>query len=217
MSVALELRDVEVDVLPAVAGAVGEALLLQRPDDLEHLVDVVRGARVRVGRLHPQASKIVQEHRRPVARDLPGIAAFLLGLGDHLVLAFIGVPHQVTDVGDVHHLAHVVAAILEPAPQQVGEQEGAEVADVLTPIDRRAAVVHPHAPLLEGLQGLDRAGVRVVEARRGAPVRCVVGGSHGVVGAPDCSPRGRAPRAGSPGEGPNPAKGQESPIATFGP
>ena len=62
------------------------------------------------------------------------------------------------DVGDVHHVADAVAVPLQHALEHVLEQEGAEVADVLVVVDRRAAGVQAD---LAGASGSKRRRLRV--------------------------------------------------------
>ena len=63
-----------------------------------------------------------------------------------------------TDVGDVHHVPHAIAVPFEHALQDVFEQEGAEVADVLIVVDGRPAGVKADRA---GLQRLERPQARV--------------------------------------------------------
>ena len=127
-AVARELGDLEVDVAVPL---VGHALVEQIADDLPHLRDELGRARHVVRWSHVQLPTAVLEFRDVLLGDLPGGLAGLLRGRLHLVLAaFDVVEREVADVGDVHHLGHLVAPVLEEAPQHVGEQEAAEVADV---------------------------------------------------------------------------------------
>jgi hypothetical protein len=154
------LPDLEVHIL---ARLVGVALRQEPLDHLDHLGDVL--ARLGIGdrRLDAELPDVLHEEARPMAADLPRIAPFPLRLRLDLVLALVGVVEQVPHVGDVHHLAHLEALDLEPAPQRVGEDVRAEVADVRPPVDGRSAVVHAHHARLEGLEGLLATGQGVVD------------------------------------------------------
>jgi hypothetical protein len=72
----------------------------------------------------------------------------------------------VTDVGDVLDLEHVDAVVEHGPPDEVGEHERSEVADVRVPVHGRAAGVHPEAPAIARFDRLDFAGQRVPEAER---------------------------------------------------
>ena len=124
------------------------ALLDQRLDHFDHLGDVLGGSRVALRVADPKRLPVLVEPGLDLTGDLVGIDhAPLAGLGVELVLALgVGdvVLGQVPDVGDVHDLVHPVAQVLEATAQQVREHVGAVVADVVAPVDRRAAVVHAH-------------------------------------------------------------------------
>src|SRR5687768_17336648 len=49
----------------------------------------------------------------------------------------------VLDVGDVHHVSHLVTTELEITPDEIGEDKGAEIADMPEVINRRPAAIHP--------------------------------------------------------------------------
>src|SRR5581483_2157225 len=71
----------------------------------------------------------------------------------------------VVDVGEVHHLADVVAEqVLQRSTQDVDADKGAEVADVPTRVDRQAARIHANRLAIERLERLLAARQRVVEA-----------------------------------------------------
>ena len=70
------------------------------------------------------------------------------GVADDLVL----------DVGDVHDVLELVAALLEEAAQHVNRDEGAEVADVSVVVNRWAASVHADQVVFEGTELFDFAG-----------------------------------------------------------
>ena len=68
----------------------------------------------------------------------------------------IGVVGHVADVGEIHDLVDGVAREFKEPPQHVGEDKGAEVADVGKVVDGRAAVVHVHRFLPVGSGGIER-------------------------------------------------------------
>ncbi len=160
----------EVDV---AAHCVGVALLDQRLDHFDHLGNVLGGSRVALRVADPKRLPVLVEPGLDLTGDLVGIDhAPLAGLGVELVLALgVGdvVLGQVPDVGDVHDLVHPVAQVLEAATQQVREHVGAVVADVVAPVDRRAAVVHAHLTLAKRDEVPDPAGETVVQAQHSDP------------------------------------------------
>src|SRR5208283_2650724 len=70
----------------------------------------------------------------------------------------------VVHVGQVHHVGQLEAAEFQEAPQDVLENEGAEIADVRVVVHRGAAGVHADFPGLQGHERLNLAGQRVVDA-----------------------------------------------------
>ena len=65
---------------------------------------------------------------------------------------------------DIHHLVHPETDHLQEAAQQIGEEEGAEVADGGEVVYCRAAGVHGHARWGERLEFFGAVGQRIVEA-----------------------------------------------------
>jgi hypothetical protein len=98
-------------------------------------------------------------------------------LGDLPTLLVRAPDDLVVDVGQVHHLRHVVAGQAERAPQQVLEQERAEVAEVRRVVDRGAAGVERDRASVGGRERLDGARHGVVQAELGAGHRARVRGT----------------------------------------
>jgi len=154
-AVALEAGHVVVD--RAVVDDVAMPLVHQRLGEIDHLLDVLGGLRVEIGRPDPERSRIVEHRIGVLLRDLLGREALVLGRELHLVDGFGGrfVGH-VANVGDVHHLCDREALELERAADQVVEHEAPEVPEMRVPIDGRAAGIHLHVTrfdrvyLLEG-------------------------------------------------------------------
>jgi len=65
----------------------------------------------------------------------------LQGLG-HLVLALVGIAHEMADVGDIYDLGDFIAVVFEHPAQRIGEDVRPKIADVGVIVDRRPAVVH---------------------------------------------------------------------------
>ena len=78
----------------------------------------------------------------------------------------------VLDVGDVHNVSHGVAFELEIAPDQVGEDKRAKIADVCEVVHRRPTAVHPHflARRIERDEFAHRTRQRVEESQTHAAV-----------------------------------------------
>src|SRR5262249_45465089 len=102
-AVAWKLAHREVHV--AVGGLVRERLLLELPDHLEHLRDVVRRARLLIRLLYAERADVLVHRRDEPLYERRGRLAVLGGALDDLVL----------DVGDIPHIRHAVAARAQPA------------------------------------------------------------------------------------------------------
>ena len=137
-------------------------------DQRDHLGDVV--GRLRHD-LRPQDVELlaVDEELVRVALGEHERIDVLAPRGDgHLVLAAdVRVAHQVPDVGDVHHLLHLVAEVLEGAARDIRGEIRVQVADVLVVVDGRAAVVHGEAAGPQRREVTHRARGAVVQADRG--------------------------------------------------
>ena len=161
--------DVEVDVAGAVLGGVGVPAGDQLADQLEHLGHVPGGGRLVGGRRDVQRGvRPVELAVHLVGEVVPG-PALLGGLDEDLVV----------DVGDVADERDVVAAVPQPALEDVEVHPGAHVPDVRLGLDRQAAQVDAGLPLLEGREVADVAGRGVVEPE----------GHRVILGAPSPPPR----------------------------
>ena len=81
----------------------------------------------------------------------------------HLVVAGIGVGGQMADIGDVDDMLGREALPAQHAPERIGKQEGAHVADMLIVIHRRPAGVDSHQARIDRDERLQRAREAVVE------------------------------------------------------
>ena len=146
---ALPVEQSQAAVVLAPAGIEVEAarepvcvtLGLQDPDELDHLRHVVAGARIDGCRQDGQAPDVVHEGLGVGLGDLLHAASFAQSRDQHLVLSLVLVRGQVADVGDVHDLAHLVALPLQRPAKPVGEDVGAQVAEMRVGVDGRAAGV----------------------------------------------------------------------------
>ena len=108
--------DAEVD---AAIGLVGVAVHNKLFDHLDLLDDMPGG-----GRFNRRRKRIVRLHHRPKSHgialyDLHGLELFEARLFGDFVFAYIGIALEVTRVGNVAHVAHLVAKVLEVAKEQV--------------------------------------------------------------------------------------------------
>ena len=153
-AVARELVDREVH--RAVFGLIRHALRDQPLDQRDHLRDVVRRARIVLRRLDAQVLAVCVEDARPPDRS-PARIVCPRSLARLMILSSTSV-------------RFITCSTLHPrnasdAPQQILEQERAEIAQVRRVVDRRAAGVHAHAATVGGRERLDLAGQRVVKEK----------------------------------------------------
>ena len=118
------------------------------------------------GRPDIEPLAVARELRNIEIRDFARrLALGARGLFD-LVLAGVGVGGHVADVGDVHHVADIVAVELERAAQRIDEHVRAHVAQMLRQVDRRPARVEGHHRRVERLEFFDPAGEGVEDVKR---------------------------------------------------
>lgn len=144
--------DPEVD--PPLA-PVGDPLRLKALDQAHHLLDVQGGPRVVVGPADAEGVDVGEEALDPGGGLLRQPLVVLGGVVDQ----------PVVHVGQVHDVGDPREAALEPSAQDILKEEGAEVPDVGTVPDRRAAGVEAHVARLQGRDRLEAAGQGVVEAK----------------------------------------------------
>ncbi len=138
------VRDVRVLVLDELA------------DHLDHLGNVLGRARVVRGWLGAKRAHVLEESgdvRFDVLADRdPGVHRL--------------VEDAVVDVGEVHHVGHLVAADLKMAAGEVIDEKSPKVPDVRVVPDCRPARVHAGMAWFEGLEHVLRARQRVVKLQR---------------------------------------------------
>ena len=151
---------VEVDRTVRLVGiAVGQNPL----HELDLLDDVSRGIGFDRGGLDVERVHRPVVTLRVVVRHLHRLQLFEPGLLGDLVLALVGVVLQMAHVGDVAHVAHLVARSLEVTEQQVERHGGPGVAQMRIAVDRGTADIHAHAARNERLEDLLAAGERIVK------------------------------------------------------
>ena len=84
------------------------------------------------------------------------------GLLLYLVVALIGVVLQMAHVGDVAHIAHFVAQMLQVSEEDIKRDGGAGVAQMGVAIYGGAAHIHAHVGGMQRLEGLLLARQRVI-------------------------------------------------------
>ncbi len=164
LPVAVEGRDVVVDrPVNLVGEAIGDESFGQR----DHVDDMVGRPGHHVGGKDVEEGLVLEPRRGVEVGDLGRRPALergglldLVGGGEGVVVVVSHVP----DIGDVLHVPHLVAEVLERAVEQITEQVGPQVADVRVLVDRAPARVDPDLPWLEGLEGIDPARQRVMQA-----------------------------------------------------
>ena len=170
LAVVLELQRAVVHV---AVDLVGVALVDERRDEVNDLLDVFGGLRVH-GRLADAERVRVGEVLGDVFfRDLLAGDTLLVGALDDLVV----------HVGEVLHERHLVAAVLQIAAQHVEHDDRARVADVDVVIHRRAAGVHAHFARLDRHELFLLHGHGVVQFHIQAPLRRICNKK-----APPCRP-----------------------------
>ena len=175
-----ERRDRVVDV--AVVADVGVARVHQLLGELEHLGDVLGRPREDVRRQDVQQRRVGVERGLVGVGDLRRRLVLEAGRDEHPVLAAVEpLVAEVADVGDVLDVEHVDAVVEDDPPDEVGEEERPQVADVGVAVDGRAARVHPEPRGRRAARRARRARVRVLRRRS--------------VTARSSDPRGRGSRA----------------------
>jgi len=127
----------------AVVGLVGQALLLELADDVQHLAHVLGGARLAVGRFDAQRAFVGVHGVDVELGDLADAAAGLDRAADDLVI----------DVGDIAHVVDRQAAGAQPALHHVEGHQHAGVSQVAEVVHGHATHVHAH---LAGLGRFER-------------------------------------------------------------
>ncbi len=137
-AVAVGLGGVEVQ---AGRDLVGDPALLQPRRELDHLPDVLAGARVPVGRQHVQRGHVGHERAGVEVGDVRDRPPLLRRRDLELVLAGVGVGDRVAHVGDVDDVPDRDVLPAQGAAERVGEHVGPHVAQVREVVDGRAAAV----------------------------------------------------------------------------
>ena len=158
MAVVVQARGVEVQ---AVVRAVRIAFFLNGGDGGDLLANVVGGPAPDMGREDVEPVELFSEIRGVALGDFPSRQAGAPRASLHLVLASVRVGGQVPHVGDVDDVVDLIAAVFEGAPQDILEDIGAQVADVLVVVHSRAAGVQADLGRREWRKGALLAGIGI--------------------------------------------------------
>jgi hypothetical protein len=119
------------------------------------------GGRTRLGH-------VIQEGAGVVRGKVPDRASFLSRCEFEFVLALVHVRGEVADVGDVDDVGHLVPLPLQHAAQRVGEDVGAQIADVLVGVHGGTTRIDVRRSGFEGYELLEFAPERVEQSQRQA-------------------------------------------------
>ena len=122
-------------------------------DQFNHLRDMIGGAQDLFRPFPAQGVEVLEEILQIFVGVIAQTHLFSRRSRDDLVI----------DIGDVHDVMKLIAAILEISTEQIGEKEGPKVADMCKIIDRRAADVDPDARRIERVEIFGFARERIVE------------------------------------------------------
>ena len=149
MVVLVILVHVEVD---GALAFVGIAVLQNLLHQFDLFDDVSRGLRLNAGRQDVEGAHGVVVAVGVILCHFHRLQLFQAGFLGYLVLAFVGIVFQMAHVGDIAHIAHLIAQVLEVAEQQVERDGRACVSQMRVAVDGGAADVHPH---VGGVQGFE--------------------------------------------------------------
>src|SRR5438309_7772962 len=156
LAVTWKLPDREVHV--AAFRAISDAPLLQSPDQLQHLLDVVRCARLDIGGLHCEQRRVfVRISYKAFGQSRNGLTS-LRSAADDLVV----------DIGNIAHISQRIAACTQPALYYVERDHHPCMPEMAVVVDRDPAHVHSHPCRIEGNEGFLRAAEAVVDFQHGS-------------------------------------------------
>ena len=155
--------DVEID--RAVAH-IGESLVENGLGHFDLLDDMARSVGLDARREHVERPHGIVVALGVILRHLHRFELFEPGLLGDFVLAFVGIVFEVSHVGDVAHVTHLVARGPEVAEQQVEGDGGAGVSEMGIAVDGRAADIKSHERRVQRLELFFLAGERIVYGKR---------------------------------------------------
>ena len=144
---------------------VGEAVVHNLLHQLLLLDDVAGGVRLNAGAQHVELFHRGVEAVGVVLCHLHRLELFEARLLGNLVLTLIGIVLQVAHVGDVAHVAHLVAQVFQVAKHEVEGDGRTGVAQMSVAVDGRSANIHAHMSGVDRFEYLLRAGQRIVKIK----------------------------------------------------
>ena len=145
------LLHVEID---RPVGLVGVARLEDLLHGLDLLDDMAGGARLDGRGFHVQQTHGLVVALRVGLDHLHGLQVLEFRLLRDLVLPFVGIVLQMAHVGDVPHVADLVAQVFQEPEQDVVGHARTGMSQVRVPIDGRAADIHAHVARMDGHEEL---------------------------------------------------------------
>ena len=157
--VAVVLLDIEVD---RAVRLIGVTRLQYALDECYLLDDMPRGMRLDRGRQHAQLAHSVVVALGVVVCDLHRFELLQTRLLGYLVLALIGIVFEVAYVGDIPHVAHLIAQRAQIAEHHVECHGRARMSQMRVAVDRRAADIHAYIGRGDRFEGLLASCQRIV-------------------------------------------------------
>ena len=154
------LLDIEVD---RAVRLVGISRLEDALNHLNLLDDVARGVGLDRGRLNAKLAHSIVVALGVVVRNLHRLELLEACLLSNLIFALVGILLEVAHIGDVTHIAHLVAQRLEIAEHKVEGYGGAGMTQVWVAIDGRTADIHAYMLGVDRLKHLLAACERIVQ------------------------------------------------------
>ena len=140
---------VKIDRTVAFVGIAGLKDFLHQADLLN---DMSRSVRFDGGRQAVESFHRMVEAVGVILRHFHRFELFKACFFGNLVFPLVGIVFQMPHVGDVAHIAHLVAEVLKVAEEEVESDGRTCVSEMRVTIDRRAANVHSHTAFVEGLE-----------------------------------------------------------------
>ncbi len=145
----LEALHIQVD---RAIGFVGQALFEDFLGRFYLLQDMACGRRLYGGRQHIELLHQLAVFERIGLYYLHRLFLFQLGFFRNFVFALIGIVHQMAYIGDIAHIAYLVAEVLEVAEEYIEYNGRTGIADMWVAIHGRAAYIHAYTRRSNGLE-----------------------------------------------------------------
>ncbi len=157
--IGIELGHIEVHRPAALIGITAVKNLL---DILYLLYDMARGMRLYRGRQHAEGFHRLVIAQQIVLHHLHRLKLLQTRLLGDLVLAFVGIVFKMPHVGDIAHIAHLVAQMGKIAVHNVESYRRTGMAQMAVAVHGGTANVHTHKRFVKRLECLFLARQRVI-------------------------------------------------------